>query len=162
MALFKKWRKRGTGQGEVVETNPKNSYSYENLNMTERSIVGDLEVRRARKANETEKNQADLMSNIFPEHREEIVGTAQRNIDENHREVQTRQMMLMGTSVQHLNRMYKANNAAHRARQRAAGVPEHDILDLESGFEVSGDAISRLRNGKPPKLSTDSPKNSQG
>lgn len=166
MALFNRGRKRGTGSGEVVETNPHSSdplapfkaerepYGYETLSPSQRTDMGLTELRAGERANNTEVAQGHLMMELNPEHSEEIKNTAVRNMDENDREMNTRSAMLSGASIQNLDRMYKANNAAHRAQQRAKGVPEHEIMDMDEGFEVSGDAISRLKAGKPAKLST--------
>jgi len=172
MALFKKWRARGKGAGEVVETNPhavdpmamfktdRKPYGFEKLSMEQRVAIADTEHEAAQRANKTEVDQAHIQAYMNPgeEHLDSIVDETNRNMSENLREVGTRNFLLNNVSIQDADRMYKANNAAHRAKQREQGVPEHDIMDLESGFEVSGDAMNRLKNGKPAKLSTDSPK----
>jgi hypothetical protein len=160
MALFNWRRKAGSPKGNIVETNPhadtptREPYEYEKLPTYQRHDMSDAGFKAARQANHTEIDAAGVAINLSPEHHDEIINTASRNMEENSREAGTRSMMLGDLSVQELTRMHKANNAAHRARQRDAGVPEHDIMDLESGFEVSGDAISRLKNNKPGKLST--------
>jgi predicted DNA-binding protein len=130
-------------------------YDYEKLSMEHRQVLADNGLRRALDANESEFEHADAMRGLFPEHIDEITKTAAHNSDENSREAETRAMMLGNLSVQELTRMHKEMNDRHRISQRLEGVPEHEIMDVEQGFEVSGDAIRRLKAGKPQKLSTE-------
>jgi len=167
MALLNIFRKRGQSKGPIAESNPhsadpmavfktdRSTYPFETYSPDHRAAISKLDRRKEHQANETELSHAIAQTYLNPgmEHTDAIFKEANRNIDENRREVDTRDAMLGGASIQNLDRMYKANNAAHRAKQKAAGVPEHDIMDLESGYEVSGDAINRLKNAKPPKLS---------
>jgi DNA-directed RNA polymerase subunit K/omega len=167
MALLNIFRKRGKTKGPISESNPHSAdpmaafkdarepYGFEKLSMEQRESIGNTEAEAAERANNTEAEHAHIQAYLNPreEHDDAIINEANRNIDENQREVGTRINILNNVSIQDADRMHKANNAAHRARQRAAGVPEHDIMDMERGFEVSGDAISRLKAGKPPKLS---------
>jgi hypothetical protein len=155
MALFNWRRKAGSPEGKIIETNPRKPYGFETLPQEQREFIADTELKAGSRANDTEIAHRDLMTSLYPEHTLQFKQDARDAMSNNTREIVTRRVMLHGTSIQDLDRMYKAENAAHKAKQRANGVPEHEIMDLPGGIEVSGDAINRLKAGEPPKLSTD-------